>query len=448
MSQPSVSPVRARFAWISPQQTAPDAELSDALRRAGYRLHAPGATLKAELALIDLRHTLITGALTRQLSTEGRAAAPHGDIIFLADANIDAVSRAHLRKSGTYILYDNTPQPLIAHLRETLRNLRFQEEAGERLKSLTAADALAPLKPLKYKDGGRILFSGVPSPEALEAINAVQKEGFEIETAMTPAQTVAAINSRPYACAIFSPSAPSDPLKSIAAAIRRKRSLSAMPVVFIDDTQPASSSHLIKEQIEKDLGAVIHRAIKTARQKRLLRQIFNNRRHASIIDPHTNTYSAPFFARHAARLFARAEETDRPLSFALFKIGLPGFLGDTAEQRLAPMKEAAELISRACRQEDLLARLAPDAFVLTLPNVTEEDGVRIVERTTAVLKTTMFENPNTDVGTDEKIFGLSVNAHTIVREQGTCVEQIVAKLLAQTTAEYDTDASLAAYPWA
>ena len=448
MSQPSNSPVRASLVWISKHSKSPPSAITTALQNKGYRLQAHETGIKAELALIDIRHEPITGALTRQLLAKARAAAPHGDCLFIAADDLDDTSRAHLRKSGEFVLYKDSTAQIVHRIREKLRNLRFQEEAGERLKTLASCSAMPPLKPVRNKAGGRILFVGAPGHHALTAMSAIQHQGFDVETAMTPSQTVAALNARPYDCAVFAPQKPSDPLKSIAAAMMRKRALHLTPVLFIGDENVSPNHRIISpSHVAKDLGPMIARAITRARQQVMLRQIYKAPPHDGIIDPSTKAYSASFFARHAARLFARADETARPLSFAVIKIGLPSFVSDQAAQHLAPMAQAAKLIMRTCRQEDMVARLAPDAFVLTLPNVTGEDSDRIGERASAVLRTSVLKNPNTDAPTQEKILNFCVNAHTVVKEEATCIEEIVAQLLASATAQNDNDAPLTAYPW-
>ena len=419
---------RAAIAWISTEQDLPLESFQSAFFDAGYRLSLADVKTRADMAVVDLRNGEASPEIVRRLTSRARQSAPYGGIIFLASHRTDAQRRAYLRRSGGLVVIEDDPAPLVHACRERLRRRNLAEEAGERIKSLTEAEALRVKSQTKSSDQMRVLLAGKPSPLTLSIMASMQEKGFVVESVLSPAQAVHAIKSQVFDCAIFLPAHPSDPLRALAAQCKQKRKHIDFPVFTVSKDKVTAEDRISAQFAERDLPDLASSAVTRARQMSVLRKIIAPSSHVDICDPYTQSTTASFFARHAARVKARSEETGRGLSIAAVQIYADAFHNASAKELAIPLKDASELISSITRTEDMLARIAPTTFAITLPATAPEDAMRVAGRIAGVLQNTMFKMAPQHDGQDQ-VFAVTAetSAHAVQNEQR--LEETVAKLL-------------------
>lgn len=425
------SAMRARIAWVTPDGKI-DPAFGDACREARFSLSALKQERFADLAVVDLRKCSITAKTARNLASTARRAAPHGAIIFIADPDLDYDRRRYLRRSGGLVLTHDDPAPLIEACRNRLRRRNIIEEAGERVKSLAAIGELKPLKEEKTPHRPyRVLVAGKPSPTTLNVLSTAQKGGLYVEGVLTPVQALQAIETEKFDCAVFLPSTPSDPLRSLAAMLRRRSKQTDFPVLIASEDALNGEDVLMPSHISDDLIVRITESVKYVRQTNMIRRILKIDRQQAVSDQQTKAVSASFFANHANRLLARARETERPLSLLAFSLEAAPFEGRNASELAAPLDDVTQLISDVTRPEDMLARIAPLTFILSCPFVNACDATRIGERITGILQSTMFKMRAAGTS-DHLLFSIGAKVSIIDNWDDLCLEEMVARLLNET----------------
>ena len=360
MISPSPSSQRARIAWISSHQ-GPGPVHRKAFRDAGYVISDLKDERFADIAIVDFRDTPVSAKTARKLSTIARRSAPHGGVIYLSNQLLDASRRAYLRRSGSLVVMKDGAAPLIAACRERLRERNLAEESGERIKSLTECGALKPLKETSSKHSPlRILVAGKPSPLTLSVLTILRKAGYYVEGVLSPAQAMSAIETDRFDCAVFLPSTPSDPLRSLAASCKRRSREADFPVLLVTDDPISGHDLITADQVEDDLCPLVKEATTRSRQTRLLRKLLSGDGQRAVIDPHTHAITASFFARHATRLIARATETERPISLLAVSLDAAAFKG--ASRRPTTATPDIRVESSRSRPTSCWPRLMPTAW--------------------------------------------------------------------------------------
>lgn len=423
---------RARIAWVSPHQ-GPSPIYRKAFRDAGYVISDLKDERMADLAIVDLRQVDLTASSIRKLTSIARRSAPHGNIVFLSTEMPATAHRTYLRRSGTLVSVKDDLVPLISACREKIRERNLGEEAGERIKTLAHSGALKHLKETTARQHSQqILVAGQPSPTTLNAISVLQRFGYIAEGVLSPSQAMVAIESNQYQCAVFLPSSPSDPLQSLAVKCKRRAFNADLPVILVSNQNISGHDTISNQQVEHDLCPLVRDAITRRRQNKLLRTLLRTDVHDVVKDSHTEAVNATFFARHAARLIARSQETERPMAMVAISLQAQAFNGTATSDIAEPLADIASLITTVTRSEDMLARIAPTTFILTLPATTATDSKKICGRLTGVLQNTMFKMNGQDLG-EKLLFAVSAKVNTEAVIADTKLEEIVARLLSGLT---------------
>ncbi len=422
---------RARIAWVS-NAGGPDPSVRRALREAHYALSDLKDERFADIAIVDLRSEDVSPRTARKLAGAARRSSPHGGVVYFANPSLDAPRRGYLRRSGTLVIAGDDPELLVAACRERLRARNLAEEAGERLKSYAEAGALRqPADFVRRRPPFRVLVAGAPSPLSLSVLSVAQRAGYRVEGVLSAAQALSAIETDRFDCGVFLPQAPSDPLRSLAATLRRRNRQADFPILTLDDGPATGENSFLARHVEDDLPDAIAAAVRTAQQTHLIKRFLTAGGHGGAWDGCAEAASAAFFARHAARLLARARETERP--FALLSVHLDAaFLSQRNAADIAgPLRQASGLISSITRTEDMAARIAPTTFAVTLPATTGADADRIADRLTGVVQNTMFRLRDEATG-DHDVFALSARAAALADDGERRLEEMVAQLIVQT----------------
>lgn len=422
------SATRAKIAWLSPDGVI-DPDFAEACREARLGISALKDERSADLAVADLRRRSITAPAARKLSNAARRAAPHGGVLFIASPDLDADRRRYLRRSGALVLTHDDPASFIEACRARLRRRNLAEEAGERLKSLAAAGALRPMDDEKKPHGqSRVLVAGKPSPTTLKALSTARSGGFYVEGVLTPVQALQAIETNQFDCAVFLPSAPSDPLRSLSAMVRRRSAQLDFPVITVAEDAINGEDIVFPAHVADDLPGKIADAVKHARQARMIRRVLRMDPQSSVTDRQTQAATASFFASHASRLLARAREADRMLSLIALSFHAGPIDAGGAAEIGPPLDHATSLINDVTRPEDMLSRIAPRTFVLTCPFTHADDAERIADRIAGVMQSTMFKTR--DAGTsDDILFSMGAKTSVIDNWDDLPLEEMVAHLL-------------------
>jgi two-component system cell cycle response regulator len=142
-------------------------------------------------------------------------------------------------------------------------------------------------------------------------------------------------------------------------------------------------------------------------------------------DPSSGAFTATFLAEHGARICARSDQTNRPLALVALRIETESKDHGEPEPGKRALHQAARLINRVTRAEDIIARIASDIFLVLMPATTEKNAEIAALRIRGVLENTVFRSAN-----DDLLYGIHVGLAACARPEGYCIEESVALALA------------------
>jgi GGDEF domain-containing protein len=136
-------------------------------------------------------------------------------------------------------------------------------------------------------------------------------------------------------------------------------------------------------------------------------------------DPASGVFTPAFLTQHGARLAGRADQTGRPLSLVLIRLS-----DDAGEKNRASrnsLRQAARVLGKITRAEDMASRIAPGVFAVLCPATTIDDAERIALRIEGVLSNTAFQREN-----EHGAAALNVNTIAVARQHGEAIGETVA----------------------
>ena len=126
------------------------------------------------------------------------------------------------------------------------------------------------------------------------------------------------------------------------------------------------------------------------------------------------------------RVFWRRPDVNgRPMAMVALRIETESREHGEAEPGRRALHQAARLINRVTRAEDLAARVASDTFLVLLPATTEKNAEKAALRIQGVLENTVFRSAS-----DDLLYGVHVETAACARTEGLCIEECVALALA------------------
>ena len=407
-------------------------ELTKPFRNAGFLLESADTARNADVAVIDLRGQSITSKKAISIAALLRRRSPECSLFFIVDPKLESSDRGALRRHGETISIGDSAAPLIERCREIIRLRNIAEETGERLKSLAALNRLVEFPPIATSNSApRVLVAGDPGPDALSAINAVASVAENCVCVLTVGQAMRAIDHQIFDCAIFIPSAENDPLFSLARALRRHPKHSTLPILFSAKntneaalyTAKGAKEFIPSAHMATDLPGKIQRLTRRARLMRTMRSFLNACNGESVRDGQSGAFTSTFLTEHGARLFARADQTDRPMSLVVAHLNMRDEEGEAEPGRRA-LHQATRLMRRVTRAEDIVARISPETFLIMLPATNEDCAELVSLRIKGVLENSVFR------GSEESaLYGAVLRATAFTRLQGMCMEETIAMAL-------------------
>lgn len=429
MDKDWISPPRARIACVYGEQQSFDA-LTLQFRRAGIELKPLGQARQADLGLIDLRKNPPSARKAKAIAAALRRKSPESPIFFLVAPDLDGAVRAALRRLGEVIPARDDAEHAIERCRQMIRLRNIAEETGERLKSLAALNRLVEFPVIAASDGpANLLIAGAPGATALTAINSLGPSTGKCVCALTAGQTMRALDHDAFDCAIFLPDGDNDPLFSLGRALRRHPRHAPMAIIHVADdiddlsamARKGARDFILRAQIAADLAPKAQIAMRRARLARAMRTFLLACRGEGVRDAASGAFTATFLSEHGPRLCARADQTGRPLALTLIRLAAGG-VSEPGFGRKA-LHQAARLINRITRAEDMVARIGPEKFVVLHPATTAMDAGHIARRITGVLANTAFQ------GGQGAPFSVTVDTAVLQRQAGSSIEETVARLL-------------------
>ncbi|MEM9170782.1 MAG: hypothetical protein AAGC56_14150, partial [Pseudomonadota bacterium] len=268
-----------------------------------------------------------------------------------------------------------------------------------------------------------------PCPDTLAIVNACRNAGYATVATFNAAQTMDALETGGVDCGVFVPAERSDPLRSLAANLRRRAVSPPIPTLTIErDALSAGPRTLLAAHAAEDVAPRVSLAVRQARQHAWLRQFVHLEAGAVAADPYAPAAGSQFFARHAARVFAHADKTGRTVSLVALRLEADALADRPAAEIAAPLRKAGALINRVRRTHDLVGRIGPALFAMILTGAQRDDAARVAERVSGVLQNVMFEAPSA-TGGPPTLFAAGVSAAAVDRTHGAGVEETIAALL-------------------
>lgn len=431
MESLNAPPPRARIVWLS-SHDAPDEAAAACFSKAGYRLVPLEEARGADLAVLDLRLRRLSASALQRLVAAIRRVAPECGLVHLASPSLSASERAHLRRSGELVIAGADLRGAVETCRQRLRLRNLAEETGERLKSVAALARASSFPPIETANAPpRTLIAAAPGDAALAALSAAERVSAKTVGAMNVGQTMRCLETGSFDCAVLIPKSAADPLLSLARAMRRHRRLHELPVIVIPPQNAPRAllegawrganvvDIVLRAHVSEDLGGRILLAARRARLAGAMRRFLYACAGEGVRDRLSGAFAPTFFAQHAERLFARADQTGRPLSLVALR-----FVPGTPDAGPRAFAEAARLVNRVTRAEDFVARLSSDIFVVLLPATSGADADIAAKRIEGVIANTMFRD-----GDGGKVFAIAAAAAVFERAPGARLEEALAGAL-------------------
>lgn len=408
------------------------AVLSETLTTAGYEIASAQNANNVDIALIDLRRQTLSSKKARSISTLLRRNSPDCRLFFLVNESTNPTTREALRRHGEVICAGEDIAHVIERFRQTIRLRNVAEETGERLKSLTALNRLAAFPAITAATSPpKILVAGAPGPSALAAVNALQAEDVSCISVFSGGQIMRALDYNHFDGVVITPSDEHDSLLTVARALRRHPKHFSLPIIAIAEEEndaglfgrKGATDVILARHVSADIKARVLLSARRARLMKSMRIFLDACEGDGVRDPVSGAFSGVFALEHGSRLCARADQTGRPLSALIVRLRHATASGEKPGK--PALKRAATLINRLTRAEDMTARISPASFLVLMP-ATSRGGVEKASlRIEGVLENTVFRGDG-----ENDVYSLRVTAGSTLRGKGACIEEVVARALA------------------
>lgn len=424
---------RARIACMN-AGAAPDPTLTDMCAKAGYRIYPTLDVDRADMALIDFRGGRINARRASTAADAVRRKSPETSLLFLVDSKTDAGEYATLRRFGDVSPVDQDVEHAVRRMREILRLRNVAEEAGERLKSLTAVNRAVDF-PVIATDASppRVLIVGPPGPAAMDAINAVSTTADYCACVLTAGQAMRAFEYKAFDIAVFLPTGDVGAMPALTRALRRHPKLSRTALMQISDSaddlasaarRGGASDFLLRSHVSAVLGPRLSVIARRTRLMNAMRGFLRACAGDGVRDRVSGVFTPTFLGQHGARLAGRANHTGRPLSVILIRLADQS--NGRRENGRRALYQGARLLGRVTRAEDMVARVAPGLFAVLSPATNATDANRIAMRIDGVLSNTAFQR---DTAGSPRALDISVAV--AVHENGAGISETIAAGLRQ-----------------
>lgn len=429
---------KARIVYVGGAEDA-RAALTVSFADAGYAIvsHEDASTKEmghCDIGLIDLRGRRLSSRKAQSIASLLRKSSPESSILLIVDPYIDDTARKALRRHGELVVMLTRPEGVIERCRQILRLRNVAEEAGERLKSLATLSRLNEFPPISAPAAPlRVLIAGEAGPAALAAVNALKPITEQCICVFSAGQALRAVENARFDAAVFLAARENDPLMSLARSLRRHPKHASMPVLFpLTDpdlcenyAKRGASEFIFTDHIQADLGPKIQIAARRARLLKSMRRFLGACEGDGVRDPGSGAFTATFLTEHGARLCSRADQSGRSMAMIPLRIDMEARDGSESEPGRRALHQAARLINRVTRAEDVVARVGVDTFIVLAPATTEENAAKAALRIRGVLENTVFRSND-----DKLLYGVSIEAAACARPEGLCIEESIALALA------------------
>lgn len=420
--------VRARIACVT-TGGARDVALTELCTKAGYRIDAGTDADRADLAVIDLRSVQITSRRAASIADAIRRKSAEAPLLFVVDPTAETREFATLRRFGEVTPANTDIDHLGRRMRETIRLRNIAEEAGERLKSLTAINRAVDF-PVIATDPSppRVLIVGAPGPAAIDAINAIGRVAEVCACVLTAGQAMRALDHQPFDVAVFLPSNKDAAIPALIRALRRHPKLGRTALLTIGETADDLASaarkcgggeFVLRAHITETLGQRVSLIARRARLTHAMRGFLRACSGEGVRDSASGVFTPTFLGQHGARIAARADQAGRSLSIILTR--LTDDSKSRRENDRRALRQGARLLGRITRAEDMVARIAPGIFAIVCPATTLTDARHIALRIDGVLSNTAFRRSD-----DGAPLSLKIDVAVAAHQHGAAISETIA----------------------
>ena len=408
-------------------------ELHSLCVEAGYVVAPIDDPSPVDIAIIDTRENKLTARRTNVIADKIRKSSPEATLLFVVNREIIQSANTTLKRFGETIPADNQLDHLIPRIQKILRIRNIAEEAGERLKTLTTLNRAVDFPVISTDTSpSRVLIIGTPGPAAIAAINATSTIADLCACVLTPGQAMRALDHQTFDVALFLPSEKNGAMTALVRALRRHPKYGRIALIHIIARNAplpnmagcGGADFILESQIALNLAQKIQFAARRARLLHSMRGFLRACAGDGVRDSMSGIFTPTFLGQHGARLLSRSEQTNRPLSLIVVRLGGKGHLNTNTGART--LQKAASLLGRITRAEDLAARISRDTFVILLPATNGEDATRIALRIDGVLSNTAFRNNASDRPSSMHV-EVAIQEH----EPGAAISEIVARAIVQ-----------------
>ena len=153
-----------------------------------------------------------------------------------------------------------------------------------------------------------------------------------------------------------------------------------------------------------------------------MRHFLRTRAGDGVIDKASGAFTASFFAQHASRIGARADQLGQSLSIILWRLEPKAASLEAEDDGFdrRSFHQTAHLINQTTRAEDCIARLSKGMFGAALTATSAQDAQIVAERIEGILANTLIR------GTNDKIMSVNVYASICQRAHGASIEETIA----------------------
>lgn len=242
-----------------------------------------------------------------------------------------------------------------------------------------------------------------------------------------------ALETGAFDCAVFLPKSEGDPLVALSRSMRRHRQHQDLPILLVaPETLPrrrlaaaAAADILPPALIEADLPGRATAFVRRARLLGAMRTFLNACAGEGVRDRASGVFTPQFFAAHAERVFARADQTHRPAALVGLRLAPPAPDSEDVSS-VRTLTDAARLIGRVTRAEDCVARISANTFAVLMSATTTADAFSAARRIEGVIANTMFR-----LRGEKRLFAVAAATAAVAHAPGQRFEETLAQVLAQ-----------------
>lgn len=356
-------------------------------------------TILPDIVLLDIMMPGMDGfEACRRLKAEPRTA--HIPVV-LVTALDDSANRVRGLEAGAddFLTKPVNDLTLFARVRSLVRLKTMMDEWHLRLGTCErfGMELGAPNEKAVDGEAGAVMLALPPGPTSERVAELLRLGGHSVTAVEAGADALAVGKGHDFDLVLIGSALGGEDGLRLCSQFRSQEQTRHVPIlIIVDDFDFArvakaldigATDYLMKPIDRNELIARVRTQVRRRRYHRLLRESFGNSLNMALTDGLTGLYNRRYLARHMDGLLARAAETGKQVSVALFDIDHFKSVNDSHGHGVgdAVLKSVAARTAGNLRDFDSVARYGGEEFCVVMPDTPEAFAVLVAERLRALI---------------------------------------------------------------